>query len=380
MFGRSIRLFTILGFEIRVDLSWLILAALVTWSLASGLFPEFYEDLPKSAYWWMGLAGAAGLFASIVLHELSHSLVARHYGVSMKGITLFIFGGVAQMEEDPPDPKAEFRMAVVGPLSSLLISVFLFLLLRLVQSQNWPVTVSGVLAYLAWLNLVLAAFNLLPAFPLDGGRILRSVLWKWKKDLRWSTSVASRVGSALGLVLIVLGVISFFTGSFVGGLWWLMIGFFVRMAAAQAYQRVLEQSVFHDVRVEDLMVKNPVTVPRSITLDEFIHDYVYRHPYQLYPVVSFGRLDGCVTVQAAASVPRDEWDRQTVGSVVSACGEDIAVSPRDSARRALEMMSRTGNMQLLVVDDQRLVGLLSLQDMLRFMALKTELRDFEKRA
>ena len=369
----------ILGFEIRVDLSWLILAALITWSLASGLFPEFYKDLPKSSYWWMGLAGAAGLFASIVLHELSHSLVARRYGISMKGITLFIFGGVAQMEDDPPNPKAEFWMAIVGPVSSLLISFVLFMMLWAGRSTAWPVEISGVVAYLAWLNLVLAVFNLLPAFPLDGGRVLRSILWKWKQDLRWATSIASRVGSGLGLILIVLGVISFFTGNFVGGLWWLMIGFFVRMAASQAYQQVLARSVFHDVSVSDIMMTNPVSVPRSITLEEFIHDYVYRHQHQIYPVVSFGRLDGCVTVQAAASVPRDEWTRQTVGSVTSPCTADITIAPEESAEQALAVMSRTGNTQLLVVDGDRLAGMLSLQDMLRLLALKTELRDFEKK-
>ncbi|HEX7415869.1 MAG TPA: site-2 protease family protein, partial [Smithellaceae bacterium] len=180
MLGRPLSLFKVFGFEIKVDISWLFLAALITWSLASGLFPEYYKDLPPAAYWWMGAAGTVGLFLSIIAHELVHSLVARYYGIPMKGITLFIFGGVAQMEDEPPNPKAEFMMAVVGPLSSFLIGIFSFLLYYLGEKSGWPVTVNGVLAYLAWLNTVLAVFNLIPAFPLDGGRILRSALWNWK--------------------------------------------------------------------------------------------------------------------------------------------------------------------------------------------------------
>ena len=194
MFGRPVSLFKIFGFEIKVDISWLILAALVTWSLASGLFPEYYKDLPRAYYWWMGAAGAAGLFLSIVFHELAHSLVARNYGISMKGITLFIFGGVAEMEDDPPNPRAEFFMAIVGPLSSAAISLFLFLIIFWGKDRSWPVTINGVLAYLAWLNIVLAVFNLVPAFPLDGGRVLRSALWSWKKNLRWATAICRESG------------------------------------------------------------------------------------------------------------------------------------------------------------------------------------------
>lgn len=217
MFGKSITLFTLLGFEVKVDLSWLILAALITWSLASGIFPEYYKDLPASSYWLMGAAGALGLFLSIVFHELAHSLVARKYGINMRGITLFIFGGVAEMENDPPSPRAEFFMAIVGPLSSAVIGMFLFFVTFWAEQEGFAVAFKGVTNYLAWLNIVLAIFNLVPAFPLDGGRVLRSILWKWKNNLRWATAIASRVGSGLGLALIIAGVISFFLGNFIGG-------------------------------------------------------------------------------------------------------------------------------------------------------------------
>jgi Zn-dependent protease/predicted transcriptional regulator len=379
IFGRSVSLFKILGFEVKVDISWLILAALITWSLASGLFPEFYKNLPQASYWWMGAAGTVGLFASIVFHELAHSLIARHHGITMKGITLFIFGGVAEMENDPPSPTAEFRMAVVGPLSSALAGAIFFLAFMGARHWGWPVEVYGVGAYLAWLNLVLAVFNLVPAFPLDGGRILRSLLWRWKKDLRWATSVSSKVGSGFGIILIVLGIISLFMGNFVGGLWWLMLGFFVRIAAQSAYQQMLARTVFHNVKVSDVMVKDPVIVPRATTLEQFIHDYVYQYHYQMYPVVSFGRLNGCISVNAAAGVPRDEWSNQTVGSITMPCDRETTIHPDESAAQALAVMNRTRHSLLLVVEGDQLVGVITLQDMLRLLSLKVELNDFEKK-
>jgi Zn-dependent protease len=378
MFGRPVSLFTVFGFEIKVDASWLILAALITWSLARGLFPEYYKGLSPSAYWWMGAAGAAGLFISIIIHELTHSLVARNYGVVMKEITLFIFGGVAHMEEDPPHPKAEFMIAVVGPLSSFLMGVCAFLLYRLGVSVGWPVTVTGVLNYLFWMNIVLAVFNLIPAFPLDGGRILRSALWRWKKDVRWSTNISSQIGSGFGLALIILGIFYIVTGHFVGGLWWFLIGMFVRFAAQSSYRQVLARSLFHTKKVRDLMVANPVTVPRSISLEDFIRDYVYQYHFKAYPVTSFGRLSGCIFLNQLNAIPRDEWERQTVGAVAMPCNEDITIGPDEDANKALSKMSRTGNSRLLVVNGDELEGVLSLKDMLALLSLKMELNDWEK--
>jgi len=378
MFGKPVSLFTVFGFEIKIDISWLFLAALITWSLASGLFPEYYKDLPKSSYWWMGVAGAVGLFVSIIFHELTHSLVARRYGVSMKEITLFIFGGVAQMEQDPPHPRAEFMIAIAGPLSSGFLALSSWLAYKIALNAAWSVTLTGVLNYLSWLNMILAAFNLIPAFPLDGGRILRSALWKWKKDVRWSTDIASKIGSGFGLLLTIMGIIYIVTGNFVGGLWWFLIGLFVRSAAQSSYRQILAHSLFHAKKVKDLMVTDPVTVPRSISLEEFIRDYVYKYHFQAYPVLSFGRLTGCVYVKQIASVPREEWAAQTVGSIALSCDKDITIGPEEDANKALELMNRTGNSRLLVVDGDELKGIISLKDMLALLSLKMELNDLEK--
>ena len=199
---RKIELFSLSGFKVSLDPSWFILAVLITWSLATSYFPFSYENLSKQTYWLMGVAGALGLFVSIVLHEFAHSWVARRNGLPMKGITLFIFGGVAEMTEEPPSPEVEFRVAVAGPIASIVISVACFAMTLAGRQVPLPVPVTGVLAYLALINLVLVAFNAVPAFPLDGGRVLRSVLWRWKEDLRWATRITSRIGGGFGLLLI----------------------------------------------------------------------------------------------------------------------------------------------------------------------------------
>jgi len=191
MFGKRIKLFKLLGFEVRVDWSWIIIAILIAWSLSKGLFPSYYKNLSTQTYWWMGIIGAAGLFLSIIVHELSHSLVARKYGLPMKGITLFIFGGVAEMEEEPPSARAEFMMAIAGPLSSILIALVFYGIQAAGKQAGLAAPVTGVVGYLAMINGILAGFNLLPAFPLDGGRVLRSILWGVKKNLRWATYISS---------------------------------------------------------------------------------------------------------------------------------------------------------------------------------------------
>jgi Zn-dependent protease len=189
MFKHRITLFKLLGFEVRVDATWLFIAVLITWFLAVGYFPYKYRGLPSGAYWGMGIASGLGLFLSIVVHEFSHSLVARRYGLQMKGITLFIFGGVAEMGEEPRNAKTEFWMAIAGPITSILIGGVCHLVYR-AGGRAWSTPVAGVIAYLAWINWLLAAFNLIPAFPLDGGRVLRSALWRWKGNLGRSTRIA----------------------------------------------------------------------------------------------------------------------------------------------------------------------------------------------
>ncbi len=377
MFGKRIKLFKLLGFEVGVDQSWLILAVLITWSLATGVFPHYFKGLETSTYIWMGIVGALGLFASIIFHELSHSLVARRYGLPIKGITLFIFGGVAHMEDEPPSAKAEFMMAIAGPVSSVVLGVVFYGIGLAVAGASSANPIAAVIAYLSFINFLLAGFNLLPAFPLDGGRVLRSALWNWKKSLRWATHVSSRIGSGFGVVLILVGILSVILGNFVGGVWWFVIGLFLRGASRQSYRQLIMRKALEGERVRRFMATEPVTVSPRISLEDLVEDYIYRYHYKMYPVVDDGRLVGCVTVSQVKEVPRDERRSHTVGELATPCSGENAIEADADAMKALAPMNRTGASRLMVVDRGELVGVVALKDMLRFLSLKIDLEEEE---
>ena len=374
MFGNRIKLFKLLGFEVRIDWSWIIIAILIAWSLSRGVFPSYYKNLSPQTYWWMGIIGAAGLFLSIIAHEFSHSLVARKYGLPMKGITLFIFGGVAEMEDEPPSAKVEFMMAIAGPICSILIALIFYGIHAAGKQAGLAQPINGVVGYLAWINAILAGFNLLPAFPLDGGRVLRSILWGVKKNLRWATYVSSRIGSGFGILLIVLGVIQVFRGNFVGGMWWFLIGMFLQGAAKASYQQLLTRRALEGEPVRRFMKTDAITVPPSISLDELVEDYIYKYHFKMFPVVEdHDRLLGCVTTRQIKEIPRTEWGRKTVGDVASQCTPENTIEPQADAMKALSTMKQSGTSRLMVVERGRLVGIIALKDLLELLSLKVEL-------
>ncbi len=231
MTRHRLEIFKLLGFSIRLDASWVILLLLITYSLATGYFPQNYPGLPGTAYWSMGFIAATGVFASILFHEISHALMARHYSIKIESITLFVFGGVAEMEQEAPSPKAEFWVAILGPVFSGCLAVVLFVLSS--WSRAWEIHqgLTLLLFYLGWMNALLALFNLLPAFPLDGGRVFRALLWALKKDYYWATRFAVRLGQILGWALIAWGSYRALSGSLVAGLWMAFIGFFLRRSS-----------------------------------------------------------------------------------------------------------------------------------------------------
>jgi Zn-dependent protease/predicted transcriptional regulator len=373
MFGKKIPLFSLLGFKVSMDLTWIFLAALVTWSLASGLFPYYFPNLSTATYWWMGVIGALGLFISIVFHEFCHSLVARRFNLPMKGITLFIFGGVAEMEDEPSSPGAEFFMAIAGPLSSIVLAVVLYFVARLGRNVGWPLPVNAVVGYLAWLNMILAVFNLIPAFPLDGGRVLRSILWRVKGNARWATRVASGLGSGFGMFLVVVGIVYFLGGAFIQGVWYFLIGLFIRNASESSYKQILIRNALSGEEIDRFMKSYPVTVPTSITIDQLVNDYFYRYHYKMFPVSEGDGLLGCVTPQQVKEVPKEEWKNHTVKEVLAPCSGENTIAPHTDAMQALSLMNRTGNSRLLVVEGGRLLGIITLKDMLKFLSLKVDL-------
>lgn len=378
MFERRISLFSLFGFKVKLDISWFILAILIAWSLATGVFPHYFSGFETATYWWMGIAGAIGLFVSIVFHEFCHSIVARYYGLQMKGITLFVFGGVAEMESEPQSPKVEFLMALAGPLSSVLLSGIFYLLGMAGKNAGLPASVNGVLVYLSWINLILAGFNLVPAFPLDGGRILRSILWGAKHNLRWATHVASSLGSAFGIFLIVLGIISFISGNFIGGLWYFLIGMFVRNASQMSYRQLIIRKALAGEYVERFMKPDPVVVPPSLTISELVQDYFYKYHYKMFPVLENGKVKGCISTRQIKQIPHDQWSNYKIAGLVEPCSRENTVSLHEDAVKVLSLMSSTQNSRLMVLDGDRLAGIVTLKDLLKFLALKIDLEENEQ--
>ncbi len=372
MFPNALPLMRIAGFDVRLDWSWFIVAILITWTLASGVFPSYYPGLDTSTYWSMGVLAAIGLFASIVLHEVGHSVVARRHGLPIKGITLFVFGGVAEMGDEPQSPKVEFLVAIGGPVVSFALALG-FAILAALSSTLLPTPILAVLSYLASINAIVAIFNLVPAFPLDGGRILRAALWHRRGSLRWATSVTSSIGAGFGLLLIALGVYSVLTGNLVGGMWWFLIGLFVRSAAKGSYQQVVLREGLRGVPVRRLMSRDPHTAPASITVQELVDNYIYRHQHKMLPVVEGERPVGCISVRDIRDLPREEWPERRVADIMRPCAGDNTVSPDTDALDAIKMMNASGNGRLLVTENERLVGVVTIKDMLKFLSIKLDL-------
>jgi len=366
-------LFTLIGFEVRIDWSWLFLALLLTWSLGMGVFPAFYPGLAMNTYWLMGIVGALGLFGSIILHELGHSLAARRFGIPMRGITLFIFGGVAEMGSPPPSAKSEFFMAIAGPIVSLLLGLAFWAVHSFSVAVGWPIAVRGVLAYLGWINLVLLVFNMIPAFPLDGGRVLRSALWAWKKNLRWATRVASAIGSGFGFFLIALGVFRFILGDFIGGIWYVFLGWFLSQAARASYARVVVREALSGEPIARFMNDSPVTVAPDLSVQDLVDTYFYKHPYKLYPVVDQGALLGCVSIDDVKRIPRHEWPVHSARELAVPCNSRNTIPPDTEAMEALTRMNRENVSRLMVVDHGRLIGMVALRDLMNFLSRKLEL-------
>jgi Zn-dependent protease/CBS domain-containing protein len=383
MFGTRWRLFRLFGIPIGVDASWLIILALLTWTMAGlfasppplldRLYPEGGLGLTPAGYLLMGLVAALAFFGCIVLHEMGHALVARAGGLPIRGITLFLFGGVAELEGEPPSAGREFWMAIAGPLVSLFLAVGCGALAWAGHNAGWPPEVVIVLAYLCSINATVLIFNMVPAFPLDGGRVLRSVLWAATGRLRRATRWAAACGQAFAWLLIFWGLLRIFAGDVFGGIWLALIGMFLNSAARDSYQQVLVRQALEGEPVRRFMTPQPVVVPPDLDLHRLVEDFVYRHHHKAFPVASDGRVEGVVTTRMLARFPRGEWGRHTVGEVMARDVGAVSVAPDTDALKALEKMQRTGSSRLLVLDGERLVGIVSLKDLLRFLRLRLEL-------
>jgi Zn-dependent protease len=369
--ARQVRLFSLFGFEVKLDFSWLLLALLISWSLGAGMFPEQYPALSRTTHAWMGIAVAIAVFFSIVIHEFSHSLVARQFGMPIRGITLFIFGGVAEMEREPPNPKSEFLMAIAGPVASFILAYVFWSIEAIGVAHGWPVPVTGVCATIALINLTVAVFNLVPAFPLDGGRVLRAALWHLKRDLRAATRISSQIGRGFGLALMLLGGIAAFQGELIGGMWWFLIGMFLRGAASASYQQLIIGELFEDQPVANFMRRDLVTVLPSISIETWLEDYVFRHHFKMYPVVEDGRLLGSISIDSIKKLPRAERASVRVDELMEPCSATNTVAAEASTSELLaDIVRGQGSSRYMVVEQGELVGMISLKDLLELISIR----------
>ena len=358
----SIELGRIFGIRIGINWSWLVVVALITWTLAAGIFPESNPGLSDGTYIVLAIVAAALFFASLLLHELGHAVQARREGLEIEGITLWLFGGVAKFKGTFPSAGAEFRIAIAGPLVSLVLGV-LFVLAAWATPE--PEEVDAVVAWLGYINLTLLVFNLLPALPLDGGRVLRSILWQVRGDFRWATRAAATVGRGFGYLFIALGIVMFvFQGSF-SGAWLAFIGWFLLQAATAEDRYAMVSETLGDLRVRDLMVPEPVTVDAGATLGQFMDDVAWGRRYTSYPVVDNGRVVGLLTFRRVAETPRSDWDRRSVRECMIDRDRVPVLEEDETAVEALAELSESEVNRGIVLDGERLIGFLSITDLAR---------------
>jgi Zn-dependent protease/predicted transcriptional regulator len=376
----SIRLFKIAGIDIDINISWIIILVLLTWSLATGWFSVLYPGWSTATYWLVSLISALLLFVSVLLHELAHSLVARMRGLSVKSITLFIFGGVSNIEQEPTSPGIEFQMAFVGPLVSLLIGGIAFLLSLPLRGVNSPLT--AILSYLAITNVLLGIFNLIPGFPLDGGRVLRSIIWEATGSLQSATRVATIVGQVIAYLFIFWGIWLFFGGNVLNGIWIGFIGWFLLTSAQSANSQSMLQSMFRGVTVGEVMNPTPITVPANISLQELVDNYFLPRGLRSALVIQDDQLAGLITLGDIRHVPREQWGQVLVGHVMIPLDRLHVVSPQQNLNDVLPLMVSRDVNQLPVMENGRLVGVVSRDAIMRYLEVRRSLglKDWRKAA
>ena len=364
--GATIRLFKIAGIPIYVHASWLAIYALITWTLAVGYFPRMLPGIDAPAAWAHGLIGALLLFVSVLLHELSHSIVAKAHGLSVRGITLHIFGGVSSLDSEPRTALAELLIAAAGPLASFGIAAALW---GMRESGIADVGSPGAIAaYLVSVNVAVAVFNLIPGFPLDGGRVLRAALWRWTGSLARATYLATRVGIGVAFALMTWGVVQLLGGSVVSGVWLALIGLFLQQAANAAYAQTAVTETLGTLTVRDLMTTNVVTIDADQTIAELV-DLLWKRHVSTVPVLDDGRLIGIVNVAALQTLDRATWTTTRVRERMQPADPTLTIRPDDTVAFALQRASRNGLGRLAVLDGDRLVGYLSLKDITHALAL-----------
>ncbi len=369
----SVKIGKIMGIPVRIHYTLWLVFLLIAWTLAYGYMPQQYPGLSTLTYWVIGIASAVVLFVSVLIHELSHSYIAKKNGLPIARITLFFFGGVSEMTEEPQNPGLEVRMAAAGPLMSFVIAGVLGGIWYVAQAAHFPIIITATLGYGALINAVLGAFNLLPAFPLDGGRVFRGTLWMHSKNLIGATKTATRVSEGLSLLMMLGGFVSIIAGYFLNGIWLIVLGWFIRSGAETSLRQTLVGETLSGVTVNDIMTRQILTVPPDITLQQLISDYFLVHPHGGYPVVQDGRLLGLITLDSVRAVPKEARSYEVVSKAMVPLERTHVVPPNLSALDALQRMAREKAERLLVTQNGQLVGVVTQGDLLRSIRTRQDL-------
>lgn len=367
----SLRVGKLLGVPVKLHFTLILGVLLIAWTLAVGYLPLEYPGLSSANYWLIGVISAVTLFASVLLHELAHSYVAKKNGLPVKRIVLFIFGGVSEIEEEPKEASLEFKVALVGPLTSFAIALILWLL-------QYPVSGFGVLVvapleYGAYINLLLGGFNLLPAFPLDGGRVLRAGIWRWKKNLVQATRIATRVGVFFSYALIFWGFFFVIAGAFIGGLWFILIGWFLKNGAESSYRQTVISEALAGVLIRDIMTSEVHVVDPDAPVKDVVETHFTKYKHGGFPVVKDSKLLGLITLQDISKIPKGKWKETKVSDAMTPCEKLKCASPDETAVDALMKMSKYNVGRLPVQEDGKLIGIITRSDIIHAIQLKTEL-------
>ncbi len=370
MMKGSLRIARIAGIDIAIHYTWIIIFILISWSLAVGYFPAEYPGWEGLVYWVTAAAAALLLFISVLVHELAHSLVAISRGVPVKSITLFLLGGLSNLEAEPEKPGVEFAIAIVGPLTSVALAGLFWALDLTGLAVEGPVKATTV--YMIEINVLLAAFNILPGFPLDGGRVLRALLWGATNNLRKATNIATTVGQVFGWALIAWGVFWALTDNIIGGVWLIFIGWFLN-SAAEASRREMElRAIWLNVKVANVMNDRPETIEGTANIETLVNDLYVKKGIRSVAVVEDGKLQGIVTLADIKKVAPGVWRTTTVSSVMTPQPLKT-VTPADNMKAAVYLMAENGLNQLPVVVEERLVGMLDRADIIRYVQVHHEL-------
>lgn len=367
--GGGIPIFKIFGITIRLHYSWFIIFGLITWSLV--MTPQIFTNQPlnMTTRLAVGIASSLLLFGSLIAHEVMHSVVAQSTGIPVKSITLFIFGGVSEISKEPQKPGEEFRIAVAGPATSFVLGM-IFAGVYFITTPNS--IIHGMSFYLAYVNILLAFFNLIPGFPLDGGRVLRSLLWKQKGDLRRATMIAANIGRGIGFLMIVGGLVSVY---FIGfqGLWFALIGWFLESAAASSYRQVALNDILKGHMASEVLVKDCAVVSPEITVQELVNEKILTGGRRCFPVVAGERAVGLITLNDIRAVPRGQWETKKVGDAMIPADKMVSVRPDEDLTRVFQVLTERDINQVPVVKDGKILGMIGRDNLLAFVRVRADL-------